>query len=121
MAVPPTAGRFSGSLDPSEELDFEIRFSSLLESGEKVARFTLALLPEAVAMGLMIMAGEGRDLRLIDEGEAISFWLTVDPQYRENVEFTGGGIPIPMELTIVTTSLPPRTRQRTLLVSVVQQ
>jgi hypothetical protein len=121
MAIPPTAVQFSTPLDPSEELDYLVPLTPILEIGEAAETYSLVLLPEAVALGLTIMNGDDRDHKLVQANAAISFWLTIDPALRGDLLFEGGGTALPMEVTITTSSEPPRIRQRTFLVPVVQQ
>lgn len=121
MAIPPTAVSFSDALDPQEELDFEIPCSPILETDETIASYTLTLLPEAVALGLEIMSGSGRDQALTSGNTGIAFWLQIVDEYEDDAAFEDTGTSLPLELTIVTNSSPPRTRQRTFLVRVAQQ
>lgn len=121
MAIPSTAVAFGDALDPHEELDFVIAATAILETGEEIDSYTLSLLPEAVALGLTIMEGAGRDIALVESDAAIKLWLTIDDDFKTDAAFVGTGTALPMELTIVTTSTPARTRQRTFLVRVVQQ
>jgi len=118
MATPATAKNI-GTLDPNEELDFLVPLAPVLEPGEEIASYTLELLPEAVALGLTIMTGSGRDHALALENTAIYFWLNIDPDFIGNAAFDGG-IALPMQVTAITNSDPARKRQRTFLVSVVQ-
>lgn len=123
MAIPSTAVECEGPLDPHEELDFVFPCGALLElaDSEEVASYTLTLLPEAVALGLEIMTGSGRDHALLAGNTDIEFWLTVDPLFQEDAAFDGAGAQLPLEVEIVTNATPARTRQRTALVRVVQQ
>lgn len=120
MAIPPTAVRFAQSLDPQEELDWLVSLEQLLQPGEDAASYSLDLLPEAVALGLTIMQGDGRDHHMIDN-RTILFWAEIDEDYEADPAFNGGGITLPMEVTIVTNSYPPRKRNRTFLIPVVHQ
>ncbi|MDE8654768.1 hypothetical protein [Novosphingobium album (ex Liu et al. 2023)] len=121
MAIPPTAATFADALDPMEEMDFVYPAGPLLEEGEEIASYTLALRPEAIALGLTIMTGGGRDPALIEGSTAILFWLAIDDDFKTDAAFDGTGTSLPMEVTFVTNSAPARTRQRTILVRVVQQ
>jgi len=121
MAVPPTATSFGRTLDPNEVLDFGVNLAGILEPGEQIASYELVLFPEAVALGLTIMSGDGRDHTLFNGDTGVKFWLTIDEDERENGAFDGAGIMLPLEITAVTSSDPERTRQRTFLVSVAQQ
>lgn len=118
MAIPPTAAKVGVALTPKEELDFVIGLSGLLEAGELPVSYELNLLPEAVALGLTLMTGGGRDHELV--GQTIRFWATIDDAFKANVAFDTG-ISLPMELLFVTDATPSRTRNRTLLLQVVKQ
>lgn len=127
MAIPPTAVSFAATLDPHEELDFIINASGLLEVGEEISSYTLTPLAEAVALGLTIMSGSGRDHALItgdavySDNTAIRLWLEIADLDEADVAFDGQGVSLPIEVELVTNSIPARTRQRTILVKVAQQ
>lgn len=124
---PASAVTFAGFLDPNEEMDFILNCSSILEVGEEIASYTLTLLSEAVALGVTIMSGSGRDDALItgssefDDNTAVKLWLEIDDAYKTNAAFNDPGTSLGMEITIVTNSVPARTRQRTALVKVIHQ
>lgn len=123
MAIPPTAEAFADPLDPHEELDFKIELADLLEDGEAIipAGWTLEVLPESAALGLTVMTGGGRDPALADENTAVTFWLTIDPAFRDNAAFGSGGTVLPLRVTAETDAVPPRRRQRTFRIRVAQQ
>lgn len=120
MAIPPTAAKFARVLDPHEELDWVAPCAPLLELGEQIDSFTVDLLPEAAALGLTVMSGSGRDIGLAENDTAIRMWLTIDDAFVANGSFEGTGTALGMEMTIVTNSTPPRTRNRTFAVQVAQ-
>lgn len=121
MAIPASAVSFTGVLDPHEVLDYLIPLGPVLEEGETATTYSLDLLPEAVALGLTIMSGDGRDHALVQDGTAISMWLTIDDAFVADPAFDGAGTALPMQFTIETNSNPSRTRQRTFLAPVAQQ
>ena len=133
MAIPPTAARFANPMDPEEVLDFVVPLEPVLETGEMIdpdaGRWSLVLLAEAVALGLEIIEGDPDwpDPALITgstsfpNNTAIRFWARVDPDFQDNAAFQGSGTSLPMEVTAWTTSDPPRRRQRTFLLTVVEQ
>jgi hypothetical protein len=118
MAIPPTAKSFGRVLDPHEEKDYGINLGLLLQPGEEIDSYELTLLPEAVAAGLEIMEGEGRDHALFLDNTGVKFWLTIADEEKTNAIFDGAGASLPLEITVVTDSTPPRTRQRTFLATV---
>lgn len=125
MPIPPDAEAFAQALDPSEQLDYGIDLeraadgSTLLQPGENVASYTLALSAEAIAAGLTIMEGDGRDHAM--NGDTISMWFKIDDEMQSLPAFNGAGLSLAGELTLVTTSTPARTRQRTWVVRVANQ
>ncbi len=121
MAIPPTAPKFTNTLDPNEEMDFLLNCSGLLEAGETIDSYTLTVLSEGVALGLTIMTGDGRDHAANGAATGVDLWLTIDDAYKTNAAFEGAGIALPLHINIVTNSLPARTRDRTFLVQVAQQ
>lgn len=121
MAIPSTAVRFSQSMDPHEQLDWFVSFAELLEPDEEATDYELVMLPEAVALGLQFMSGSGRDHHLSDDKRGVHFWTEVADGFQSSPAFDGGGIALPMEVTFPTSSIPPRTRNRTFLQHVVQQ
>lgn len=117
------ASAFEGELDPADEVDYMADFGGdsrpVLEEGEDIASFNIALTAEAAAYGLQIMTGSGRDPVIDGSGQKLIFWLCVDVAEQSNPDFTEG-VGLGIEITIVTTSVPARTRQRTFFVTVKQ-
>jgi hypothetical protein len=118
MAIPAAASAWSQPMDPSDRVDYRIDLvtAGLLGGGEQVDSYTLTLLPEAVALGLTIL--EDIDHGPFDDGTSIHLWLEVVEAFRTNTAFNAG-VNLPMELTVETTSTPPRRLQRTIVVRVV--
>lgn len=110
-------------MDPAEKLDFEMDFRSgddpVLEPGESIATYSVATTAEAAAFGLQIETVPPYAPAMDPSGERIAIWLTVDSGEQGNPEFLDG-LPLGVEVTIVTTNSPPRTRQRTFLATVKQ-
>ena len=123
MAISPAAPIFADTLDPHEEPDFKVEFGDMLEAGEAIddADWILEVLPEAAALGLTVMSGNGRDAALSNGDTAVIFWLSIDPAYRGNAAFDGAGIELPLRITTQTSSSPSRKRQRTFQVRVAQR
>lgn len=114
---------WEGELDPSETLDFRMDFQGgddpVLDVGEEIASFSLAVTAEAALHGLTIL-NAGDYAPAVDEtGTQIVLWLEVDDDEQDNVAFVDG-VTLGVEGTIVTTSTPARTRQRTFNVTVKQ-
>lgn len=123
MAIPPTAKVFDQALDPYEVIDYLVRCASgdspLLEAGESISTYTLSPSPDAAALGLTI--GISAYQPSIIGGNQIKMWLSVDSAFHANAAFSGEGVSLPIEVTVVSNNTPPRTRQRTVVVKVAQQ
>lgn len=115
---------WEGQLDPAEKLDFEADFGGgekpVLEEDETIASYSLAVTAEAAALGLQIESAPPYASSLVAGSKAVKLWLSVDPLEQENSLFTAG-VQLGIEVTIVTSSSPARTRQRTWNVEVKQQ
>jgi hypothetical protein len=122
MTFPFSAATVPAALDPHEILDFTFDAKPLLEAGEAIAAgtWTIEVLPEGVAMGLVIMTGGGRDPALAEANTQIDFWLEIHNDFKTDPEFEAG-IDLPFEVTVPTNASPNRVRQRTCVVRVVQQ
>lgn len=126
MAIPPNALRQAQPLDPADLLDYEVELlqsastTALLEPGEAVASFTVALTVEAIEAGLRLKATGGYQTILLG-GNVVKFWVDVDPLMRDDPRFGGAGVQLGVEITVTTTNVPPRIRQRTTVIQVAQQ
>lgn len=129
MAIPPNAKAIAQPMDPSDVLDFSVTVTRgdpddlpapFLLTGENVASFTLALSAEAIAAGLLLKSGGGYPPPTFAD-LVCTFWLAVDPAMQASAAFAAAGLTLAIELTVVTTSTPPRTKQRTLTVTVANQ
>lgn len=122
MAIPLNAFQFKAPMDPAERLDYQIKLKSgeltLLESTELIASYTLTLYPEAIALGMSVMSTGS--YAPSDDGESIKVWFEFNASYYTNAAFSGTGSVLAMELTVVTNSVPARTRQRTVTLGVLQ-
>lgn len=116
-------------MDPADVLDISIVITQgdaaavpppFLLTGEAVGSFTLTLSAEAVAAGLAIKQANGYPAPTFS-GLICTFWLAVDAAMQTSPIFDGEGVTLSLELTVVTTSDPKRTKQRTLTVKVANQ
>lgn len=128
MPVPVTAKAFEQALDPSDIVDFYVFISqgspdasppTVLLKGEAVAAYSLALSPEAAAVGLRIV--ERGSYKNSFSGNLLTVYFEVDDDLKGSPLFSGIGITVAVEMTIVTTSIPPRTKQRSFLVRIANQ
>lgn len=128
MANPVSAKAFEQALDPSDVVDFHVIVSqgasdavppTVLLLGEAIAQYSLALTAEASAVGLRIVERTGYGNRLV--GNLLTLWLEVDASMHGSPIFDGAGVIVAIELTITTTSTPPRIKQRSFLVRIANQ
>lgn len=122
MPIPINAFKFTDPMDPKDNIDFLLSLSGvggILEAGETIASYTLALRPESTALGLTI--GTGSYAPSNPTASQILFWLSVDPTFQANTSYDGAGVILGVEVTITTTSTPARVRQRTVAIQVAQQ
>lgn len=117
------ATNWEGELDPAETLDYRMNFQGeddpVLDVGEEISSFSLAVTPEAALLGLQIRA-DGLYAPALDETSTkIVLWLEVDEDEQDNAAFTDG-VTLGVIGTIVTSSTPARTRERTFNVTVKQ-
>jgi hypothetical protein len=130
MAYPSTAVKFADAMDSKEVLEWIIPMASVLQDDETIDpdpdRWSLVLLAEAAALGFEIIADDPDypDPALV-EGDvrfrdltAIKFWTRVADEFQGTFLI---GAAMPMEATAWTTSVPPRRRQRTAVITVVEQ
>lgn len=122
MPNPTNAFKFTDQMDPKDNVDFLLTLNGvggILETGETIASYTLALRPEASALGLTI--GTATYAPSNPTTAQILFWLTVDPTFQANAAFDGSGVILGVEVTVTTSSNPARVRQRTVAIQVAQQ
>lgn len=127
MAIPDTASAWPQWMDPTDMVDYVANFrgdTPLLEVGEEIATFTVALLPEAALLGVEIIEGvhEGADRSplLFETNSKIRLWMHVLEPSREDPVFDGEGVNVGIVFTIVTNANPTRRRQRTFKLNIKQ-
>ena len=107
------------SIDPYDVNDFSVDCTGILESGESISQYSLVVLPQSELLGLQIKSGGGYGP--VVNGNIITMWLDILETEQGNPAFSGAGITLPFELNITTDSVPPRKKQRTLSVRVLQK
>lgn len=124
MAIPSTAVRFGGSMDPGDWRPFEMDFSPLLDttSGEKIdpANFALSMSAEGAALGVEMDSEGVRAPTLIDDGTGIRFYLSVDAG-SQNAAVFDQGVDVALVSVIRTTATPFNRYERTWVVRVVNR
>ena len=119
MAIPSSTTVWTQSMDPYDIVDYIIDCSKMLEEGENISTYTVSLLAEASLLGLTINNSGGYSTTLIS-GNRIRVWLSILPAEQSNPIFVNA-VTLPLEVTITTSSTPPRRKQRTVAVTVQQQ
>lgn len=131
FCYPKAAKPWAQPLDPSDRQLYRANFGAGAEDpdatplldladGETIDTFDVVVPDDWAKYGLEIGTGEYAPAKSAD-GTAILVWLSVAEAARANEAFCCSGIRIPVVFTIVTTSSPPRTLQRTALIRVQQQ
>jgi len=118
MAIPAGAKQFTETMDPFDVLDFEVDISTQLQQGEGATSATLSIPTESTLLGLTINTTGGYTTTLI--GNILRFYLSIILQEQANSAFAGG-VSLPLEISIITNSVPARKKQRTVVVRVIQR
>ena len=118
MTIPSGAIAWAQPLDPSDRADYIVQMGSLLEEGEIIASATVRPLPEAVALGLVIIEDEDHGPWIANDTN-IELWFEIVEELREAAIFKSTAL-LPIEITIDTDADLPRRFQRTLVLKVVQ-
>jgi len=117
------SNKWQEKLDPNEVLDFEVDFAAaddpVLDEGEEIVDFEVAVTAQAALYGLTIKEDGAYAPSINAENTLIKVWLTIDEASREDPVFLKG-IQLGVQFTITTSSNPARTRQRTFYVTVRQ-
>ena len=123
MALPLLAPVFPRRMDPRDRLDLYVMLTQgnalrdVLQPGEEVTSFQIALTPEAAAAGLAISESAYAP-RYADR--VFFFQLTVAPQLRGSAIFNGPGFTGGVEITFAT-NLSAREKQYTVGIRVVNK
>jgi hypothetical protein len=115
VPVPEDAFLFADPIDPTDRLDWLTTLDGpegILETGETIASYTLTVTAEAAALGLEI--GTATYAPTNPTNVSIKFWLECNSSFQNNAAFNADGLALGVELTVITSSTPPRRRQRTL-------
>lgn len=123
MALPPNTQRFGNVMDPQEVLDYTLPCAPLLEIGESIDDFDITPFAESIALGLVILgdADGYEDPSIVETGQSIKIWFTIDGAHENNVAFDDGGTDLPLQLHFSTDSDPVRERDRAFILPVAQR
>lgn len=127
MPLPTVVFKVPQSIDPSDIENITLRISKagvdserfpLLDAGENIAQYELALTAEAIAVGLRIKDEAPYFTNL--SGLLLNFTIDVDPAKR-SLPIFNKGVTVGIELTVLTDAIAPRRKQRTIAIKVIQQ
>ncbi len=115
--IPASASVWPEPMDPYDIVDYKIDCSSLLDIGDEVADFAVEVLTESELLGLTLGIDSYEPVLV---GNTVTVWLSIDPAEQDNAAFVAG-VNLPLEITVTSDSVPPRRRQRTVVVKVIQR
>lgn len=115
--IPATAAIWAESLDPYDVVDFTVDVTPLLD-GDSIAAYSIVPLAESALLGLTVGINEYAPSILT--GNILQLWLSIEASKQGAPEFDKG-VSLPVEISVTTTSNPPRKRQRTMVVKVNQR
>jgi len=124
MPIPATAIVFKETMDPADVLEWKIPLSRgpageeptpFLYADEDVASFTLSPTTDAIAAGLIVKSGSGGYPAPTLVGLDLTFWTSIDAALQGAAMFAAG-VDLALELTVTTSSTPPRRKQRTYVI-----
>jgi|SRR6476469_383900 len=104
-------------MDPFDIVDYKVDLAPLLVDDEGIASFDVDVLPESELYGLTLGT---LDYAPALDGTNLTIWLSIDSSFYSNPIFATG-ITLPIEVSVTTTAFPPRRRQRTVAVKVIQR
>lgn len=110
----------SHSVDPTDELDFVVDLTELLEVGEAFSSVAIAVTPTSTALGFTI-PGSGEYAPETVTNSTIRIWPRVALVDQADASWAGSGATCRFEITAETDSVPPRTWQRTAQITVMQK
>lgn len=113
MALPASVKVWKETMDPYDLVDFKVNLATLVAENEEIASFTVT----TNGYGLTIGTGIYSPTVIAKQ---LTIWLSIDPAFQNDPKFLKG-ITIPLEVTITTDSTPPRRKQRTVAVKVIQR
>lgn len=126
MPAPSDAKRFAYKMDPSDVVDFMYDASPAMENTvEKTEQisstWSLTMSAEGAAIGAAIRFAGAYAASLVENDTAIKFWLEVAPAMQGDNIFLGSGVDVPITVRWVSTNVPPRTFERTLVITIRQR
>lgn len=129
MALPPNAIIFTDvngvevEHDPYDRVEYTLNLEGasggILEDGEGIASWSVALTAEAAALGLTIGTLDWAPMQ--PSPLQVRFWIEVDSGFQANAAFDGEGTRLGVEVNVTTNNVPARRRQRTAAIKVAQQ
>lgn len=108
------------SLDPYDQLDYELNLTPLLEDGEQFETIAIAVLPSATLLGFSIPT-TGEYAAAAVSNARVRIWPKIDVDEQDADAWAGTGTSCALEVSATTDSEPPRLWQRTVRVPVAQK
>jgi hypothetical protein len=121
MSVPALAKHFDAFMDPGERLEYQADLAgNILEAGETITGTpTITMGAEGTALGMSILTVAPYQAAVVN-GTSIKMWVEVDVANRNNPAWFSG-VDVPVQITIDTSNVPSRRRERTVVIHVEQQ
>ena len=117
MPLPVGTKVWKETMDPYDKVDYKVDLTKIVLTTEEVVSFTVTPLTESQLYGLTVGTGAYASTIVAKQ---LTVWLSIASQFQNDPVFKKG-LTLPLELTIVTDSTPPRTKQRTVAVKVIQR
>lgn len=112
----PTAAQQLGT---AEVMDFLLDLTSLLDDDERFDSIELRVAAASQLQGFMLLQSPPYAPEVVENGR-VRVWPTIDPSLRTEARWQKGQ-PCQIEVTAVTTSVPPRTWQGTAQITAVRK
>ena len=112
----PTAAQQLGT---AEVMDFLLDLTSLLDADERFASIELRVAAASQLQGFELLQSPPYAPVVVENGQ-VRVWPTIDPANRTEARWQKGQ-PCQIEVTAVTTSVPPRTWQGTAQITAVKK
>ena len=110
----------SHSIDPSDELDYVIDLSALLETGEQFTSVAIAVDAASAVLGFSIPTTGEYALVEVDDSH-IRIWPKISSIWQNNAIYSASGTTCKFEITAETNSAPSRTWQKSVQIPVSQK
>lgn len=109
--------------DPADHAPYAFDFTDLLANNEGIASIErIRLTASATTLGLSVdLLPQYRPVIDVVAGKKIQLWFLTDPDKQEAAAFDNAGVVVGVTIRILTNSVPPKTYERTSVLTVRQQ